>query len=272
LLFRKAGDRTVLTLGLVLVIAPPLLGGLLEFVTGAPMPNLAGVSAQHAEAMFAATTADYRAGDYLTFVQANLRYYAGHTLHDTGYVALYDLGVLGLFLLGLWIARKGVLAEVERWRPLLRRVALVCLPVGLALSLLHATRRMGVPADDALYAAVTAAYVGLPIMAFGYAAALALFLTRQGRWLQPALAPMGRMALTGYLVSNGVGAFVWYGWGLGLMGAWNGAAMNLFALVVFVALCLFSAAWLSAFRFGPVEWLWRCVSYGRLQPLRKPVS
>lgn len=75
------------------------------------------------------------------------------------------------------------------------------------------------------------------------------------------------MALTGYLGSNLIGSFVWYGWGLGLMGVWNGAAMNLFAFAVFAGLAVFSALWLAVFRFGPVEWLWRCISYGRLQPI-----
>lgn len=51
------------------------------------------------------------------------------------------------------------------------------------------------------------------------------------------------MALTGYLGSNLIGSFVWYGWGLGLMGVWNGAAMNLFAFAVFAGLAVFSALW-----------------------------
>jgi uncharacterized protein len=78
---------------------------------------------------------------------------------------------------------------------------------------------------------------------------------------------MGRKALTGYLASNLIGGAVWYGWGLGLMGVWNGAAMNLFALALFAGLCLFSAAWMRLFRFGPAEWVWRSLTYGSLQPL-----
>lgn len=80
------------------------------------------------------------------------------------------------------------------------------------------------------------------------------------------------MALTGYLGSNLIGSFVWYGWGLGLMGVWSGAAMNLFAFAVFAGLAVFSALWLAVFRFGPVEWVWRCISYGRLQPTRPRTS
>ena len=66
-----------------------------------------------------------------------------------------------------------------------------------------------------------------------------------------------------------IGAVVWYGWGLGLMGTLNVAAINGVGIAIFVGLCLFSALWLSVFRFGPVEWLWRSVSYGAVQPIRK---
>jgi len=269
LLFRSWNDRSIVRLGLGLVLIPSLVVGAVEAITGAPMPNLAGLARQQADSVFAASMSAYTSTSTLAYMHANLRYYADHYMTDTSYAVVYDLSVLGLFLLGLWIARNGVLADVERWQPLLRRVMWICLPLGLVLSLIHATRRIGITAHGLNYALVTAAYVGLPIMAFGYVAALALFLSRRGRWLQRALSPMGRMALTGYLGSNAIGSFVWYGWGLGRMGSWNAAAINLFALTTYIAFCVFSASWLSIFRFGPAEWLWRSLTYGRRQPLLK---
>ena len=272
LLFRNAGQKLLLTLGLGLVILPPVVAGAVEAVTGAPVGNLAGLGAGAVEAGLVALAPAYVGQDYWAFVSANLRYYAFHNAAETSYVAMYDLGVLGLFMLGLWSARKGLFEDIERHRPLLRRIVWIALPLGLALSVLHAFRRLGVPADGALHGAVTAAYIGLPIMAFGYLAILALYISRGGRWLTTGFAPMGRMALTGYLASNAIGAFVWYGWGLGRISdqAWlTMAGLNLFAVAVFAGLCVFSAVWLSAFRFGPAEWVWRSLTYGRLQPLLK---
>lgn len=268
LLFRSWDDRRVLTLGLALILVPPLIIGGIEAATGAPMPNLAGLSPEQVDALMPASAPVYHHGGYLDVVQANLRYYVDHYRAETGYVVMYDLGVLGLFLLGLWTARNGVFADVERWRPLLRRIAWWCVPVGLALSVLHGSRRMGLAAEGWVYGLVTAAYAGLAIAALGYIALLCLLLGRSPR-LRAALAPIGRMALTGYLASNAIGGFVWYGWGLGQMGRWNVAAINLFALALFAALWLFSAAWLRAFRFGPAEWLWRSLTYGRAQPMRR---
>lgn len=272
LLFRNAGQKMLLVTGLTLVIAPPLLAGLIEAVTGAPLPGLTGLIPADAEAGYSALTPAYTEGGYIAFVCANLRYYLFHNIAETSYALVYDIGVLGLFMLGLWTARRGLFQEIERHRPLLRRILWVALPLGLALSVIHGTRRLGIPTEGIAYGAVSAAYVGLPIMAFGYLAALTLYISRGGRWLTALFAPMGRMALTGYLGSNAIGAFVWYGWGLGRINepSWmTMAGMNLFAASVFAGLCVFSALWLTVFRFGPAEWLWRSLTYGRLQPLRK---
>jgi len=275
MLFRDAGQRALLVLGLGLIILPPVIAGVIEAVTGAPLPNLAGLTVGAAEARFPAMMPAYSGGDYLAFVGANLRYYLEHQTGETGPVIVYDLGVLGLFMLGLWTARRRVFEDIERHRPLLRRILWVALPLGLVLSVAHATRRLGIPMDGIGYGVVTAAYMGLPILAFAYLAMLTLYISRGGRWLTTAFAPMGRMALTGYLASNAIGVFVWYGWGLGRINdpEWlTMAGMNLFALAVFAGLCVFSVLWLSVFRFGPAEWLWRTLTYGRLQPLarRKP--
>ena len=275
LLFRNAGQRTLLTLGLTLVVLPPLLIGAIEAVTGAALPNLAGVGPGASEAAFAALLPAYAQGDYLAFMAANLRYYLMHNLNETSYVVMYDLGVLGLFMLGAWTARKGIFEDIERHRPLLRRIAAVALPLGLVISGVQATRMLGVPAEGVLRGVVTAAYVGLPVLAFGYLAVLTLLISRGGRWLSILLAPMGRMALTGYLASNAIGGFVWYAWGLGRINDTTWLTMgraNLLAVSVFVALCLFSALWLAVFRFGPAEWVWRSLTYGRLQPMLKRKS
>lgn len=260
LCFRGLSDRALVRTGMVLILVPPLIAAGFEWLTG--------VRPTGDEAM-GASAAIYLQGDYGAYVTQNLRYYLDHYRLDTAYALMYDIGVLGLFMLGLWVARNGVFADPERWRPLYRRTAAWAVPLGLVLSIVHATRRMGIETEGAAYALVTAAYIGIPILAFGYVSLLCLWLTRGGRGVQRLLSPMGRMALTGYLGSNAIGSFVWYGWGLGQLGKWNVAAINLFALALYVGLCLFSATWLSAFRFGPVEWLWRSISYGKVQPLRR---
>lgn len=268
-LFRGLGNRALIGTGLALLIVPPLAIGAIEAFTGVPLPNLAGLSPAAVEALMPASAPIYQGSDYAAFIRANFAYYLDHYRAETAYVLMYDLSVFGLFLIGLWAARNRVLTDVAAWRPFLIRTAAIALPLGLVLSVVHASRRLGIEADGAAYGLVTAAYAGLALMSFGYVALFALWLSGSGWRVARWLAPMGRMALTGYLASNAIGAVTWYGWGFGLMGRWNGTAMNLFALAIFIALCLFSAGWLRAFRYGPVEWLWRSLAYGAPQPMRR---
>jgi uncharacterized protein len=266
-----AADR-LLRVGLALVILPPVMIGLIEIAAGGALPNLAGLSPQQVGSLMPHSAPIYRAGSYGAFVLANLRYYLDHYRADTVYAAMYDLSVLGLFMLGLWAARIGLFASVAAHRLLLLRIAFWSLPLGLVLSIVSASRRLGVAVDPTSYGLVTASYAGVSIMAFGYIAVAALFLDGRGRGVARALAPAGRMALTGYLASNAIGSFTWYGWGLGRMQGATIAGINLFAIGLFAALALFSAAWLRLFRFGPVEWLWRSATYARWQPLRRAAA
>ena len=266
LLFRGLSDRTLLGLGLMLILVPSLLVGAVEFATGAPMPSLGGGDP---DALFQALRPAYQGQSFAAYMGANLRYYTEHYRLETSYAVVYDLSVLGLFLTGVWVARRRVLVDVERWRPLLRQTAWICLPLGLLLSIVHGTRRLGIPAHGAAYAAVTTAYAGLAIMVFGYVALFALLLADKGDRVHRALSPAGRTALTCYLASNAIGSFVTYGWGLGLLGRMNGAALNLLAIAIYAGLCLFTRVWLASFRFGPAEWVWRSLTYGMAQPMRR---
>ena len=75
------------------------------------------------------------------------------------------------------------------------------------------------------------------------------------------------MALTNYLASGAIGTYCFYGYGLGLLGKLNIAGITLFALALYFGLLAFSHAWLSIFRIGPIEWVWRAFTYGSIQPM-----
>lgn len=83
------------------------------------------------------------------------------------------------------------------------------------------------------------------------------------------LAAAGQMALTNYLMESIVLGFVFYGYGFGLFGRLGPAAAALIGVALYVAQFAMSVAWLQRFRFGPVEWLWRSLTYGRRQPMRR---
>src|SRR5262249_9773424 len=102
-----------------------------------------------------------------------------------------------------------------------------------------------------------------------YVSALALLSRRPGwsAWLAP-LATVGRMPLTNYLMQSVICTTIFHSYGLGLFGKVGPAAGLLLALAVFAAQVGYSRWWLGRFRFGPMEWLWRGMTYGRFPALR----
>ena len=104
-------------------------------------------------------------------------------------------------------------------------------------------------------------YIGL-VMAICHSGALQL--------AQRLLARVGQMALTNYLMQSLLCNLVFLGVGLGQFGYWRRAEMYLFVLGVWILQVIFSYYWLQRYRFGPCEWLWRSLTYGRRQPMLKP--
>jgi len=83
------------------------------------------------------------------------------------------------------------------------------------------------------------------------------------------LAPVGRMALTNYLMQSVISTTVFYGYGLGWWGLGRAAQLG-FVIVVFALQIAFSHWWLARFRYGPMEWVWRGFTYRKAPDLRLP--
>lgn len=97
--------------------------------------------------------------------------------------------------------------------------------------------------------------------------ALAISVRRLSRVLQP-LADLGRMTLTTYLTQSVISTAMFYHWGLGWITRSNYSSVLVITVVVFSLQIAFSVWWLKHYRFGPAEWLWRSLAYGRRLPLR----
>ncbi len=173
--------------------------------------------------------------------------------------------VLGMFVLGLWAVRTGFALSLENHRATLVRWSWLGWGVGLPANLI-ATWALEQwpylpPSLGGLLGVVLEA-IGIPLLAIGYAATIALLVVDRRR-LVNVFAPVGRMALTNYLMHSVVCVTLSYGFGFGLwwrIGA--STAMGIAAVIVLVQMPL-SAWWLSRARFGPVEWIWRRLTYGR---------
>ncbi len=89
------------------------------------------------------------------------------------------------------------------------------------------------------------------------------------RWLTGALAAVGRMALTNYLMQSLICTFLFYWWGLGLWGTMSRSELMMVVAAIWVGQLVLSPIWLARFRFGPMEWLWRSLTYWKRQPMRR---
>jgi uncharacterized protein len=171
------------------------------------------------------------------------------------------LGLLpGLFLFGFALAQLGAPRTVPDRTRLLAGTAVVFAVVAFGLYRLVLS---GVP--DAVGNRLGLAFS--LSMAVTYAAAfLVLLRTPAGPVVSAVLAPLGRMALTNYLTATVL--FVVVGNALDLDGSAKWGTAALLGVGILLVQAGWSALWLSRFRYGPLEWVWRCVTYWRPMPIR----
>ncbi|WP_114228448.1 MULTISPECIES: DUF418 domain-containing protein [Sphingomonas] len=175
---------------------------------------------------------------------------------------------LGLMLLGMACFKSGLFTGV--WSDAAyRKIAWVGLVVGAivftALAWADVQTRFYVPVVFGGFLMLAPFRVQ---MALGYAALIILLGRRMGPLAQW-IAAAGRCAFSNYLGTSIVASFVFYGWGLGLYGSVSRFEAWLLAPVLWLVMLTWSKPWLERFHYGPLEWLWRSLSRGSLQPMRK---
>lgn len=182
------------------------------------------------------------------------------------------LWTCALFATGGWIWRSGVFKASDRYRKPLAIVAAVGIGLGFLMGAALVFREhFHIPISGAAgNAFLLVVYVTAPCMGLGYAAAILLMRQRDRlRVLLDAVAPLGRMGLSTYLAQSFVCTAIFSGWGLGRWRAWGWGTLVAFGLALYVLQAVAATWWLRRFHFGPAEWAWRCLTYGRLQPFVK---
>ncbi len=182
--------------------------------------------------------------------------------------------VTALMLLGMVLMKKGVLSA-ERSADFYRKMMLICYSVGLPLTVFSAID-LHAHGFDPMYVFQNgglANYFGSIIVGLGHVGVVML-LIKTGfvpRLLQR-FAAVGRMALTNYLMHSIILTTVFYGYGLDLYGRVPRFWQMGFVVAVIGLQMWISPWWLARYRFGPVEWLWRSLTYWTRQPMRRQIS
>ncbi|WGM45314.1 hypothetical protein KOAAANKH_00176 [Brevundimonas sp. NIBR10] len=211
----------------------------------------------------AATIEAVRTGGWIAAMTENLRAWAfvqGFSLALIPVTLPLMMLGLGLFKSG-WLAGKGAI-----WTYLLAIAAGAAILAGLGW---YRWQTLGVEDDPTGGLSAAMAQFGF-VITLGYAALLIL-LTKGGlRIITGRLAPVGRMAFTNYLTQSILMASLFYmPWGPLLYGQWGPAMIWSAVGGIWILQLIWSPLWLSRFEMGPLEWIWRCLTYGRMVPLLK---
>jgi uncharacterized protein len=272
---RYLGNKLLLPLALLLVVnTPSLIQSLLQL--NAPPPSQAQIAANIEGGKAFAKVAQEQfsikqSGSLLQVVQMNA---IGALVMKLWFQLMTGrLWVtFGLFLLGMYAGRKKIFQHNESNQQFFKRL---CLwsgltavvstifaafygnPFGGAGSLLQV---MGNFSFNIHQASLSAFYVsGIVLLYWRASNPVTLNL----------LVPVGQMGLTTYLLQSVFGLLLFYGFGLGLLGKIGVAASIGLGICFFFLQILFARWWMARYPYGAVEWVWRSLTYFRMQPMRR---
>jgi uncharacterized protein len=274
-LFNRLNDKAILILAIFLLISPIILDGARMVTDGDFSPEkvfyeknkvlaidgLGSTPLTDSNLAIWMKNGDFK--DLLYYNYTEIYYRWGYLLGSNRLPK-----VLGLFLIGLLIGRHKMFSNLIEHIPRLRQIRNWGFLVGIPTSLVYAytaiyTQQTPLAVKSALYV-----FSVFP-MAFAYGASICLLYVKGSfSALFTNFRYVGKMALTVYLLQSFVGVLVFHGLGLGLAGEMGFFEIYTFGFVFFVLQVLFCRWWLNRYAFGPCEWIWRQLTYGKRIPLK----
>ena len=175
----------------------------------------------------------------------------------TAFVSLI-IALLPLMMIGAGVSKLRLLERAKEKKKSLLVITLITLPIALVL------KTAPYWGEKNLAFSFIQDFVGGPLLSMAYMALIALLMTstKSVKLLRP-FAQTGRMSLTNYLLQSVIGTLIFYSYGLGLYDEVNLSTSILLALAIFGVQMILSELWLARFQRGPMESLWRRLSYGK---------
>jgi len=170
--------------------------------------------------------------------------------------------VFGIFLIGIWAGRKILNEDLLNNTSFLKKVFLIGVLVGLPFNLYRGYLELFSDRSLVNHSMHILTYaLGTVPLAMGYAAGIAL-LVKKGVSFLNFFKPVGKMALTCYLSQTVVSIIIFYGIGFNQVGKYGYTIILMIAITIYIVQALLSKLWLKHYKFGPMEWLWRKLTYG----------
>lgn len=278
-LFRKAKPRTLLIWVIAFILLPFLFNIYATRLVSLGRSYPGG--AAQIDASFARVEAGYRAEmerAYQVYAHGNYLEITVQRFHDYTFLgpisySVMASNVMAMFLLGLFFGKRMFFRDLEDNREFFRQVAIWGLPIGLAGNIIYASLILTlsrVQQSWTLFLATAAQELTAPLLMLGYVSIICLLALKPG-WNERLnfFAPVGQMALTNYLAQSIVCTLIFYNYGLGLFGKVGPAVGIGLTLGIYLLQIPISHWWMNRFRYGPAEWLWRSLTYMKVQPMRR---
>jgi len=277
LIVHRLPTRKLLLLAVVLMLLFPLARFTLGLGGAAEREDIPSVSEARAELELDQRTHVYAIGSLTEVMTDNASAIPADPVEDL-YTPESGLTVFAMFLLGFSLGRSGILRDIPGQVPAIVRTRSWGLGIGLtamaaervlAATTGYAVFRVQQAGPGVQFAGDLLFTFGATALALGYAATLILAAqTPRGKAALVPLAAVGRLALTVYLTQTLIFTTLFYGYGFGQVFKLGPAAVTVCAMAIFAVQVVACQWWLRRFRFGPVEWLWRSLTYLKWQPLR----
>ena len=275
--FRNMKTRTLLITALVLVLnIPGFLLGLAQLLAPPPTPEQIAANAEFIAQFTRAAQRAFeikQSGSLAELVSVNF---------TNGLLSKFAFMIFsgrlwitfGLFLLGMCAGRLEIFRDTEANRRFFHRLLWPAAAVAVVTTIVEIVHPSGFQIRTAadLLASFSFTVQQVSLSTFYVAAVALLYWRRPKSGLLPALAPLGRMGLTTYLGQTAFGVLLFYGLGFGMLGKLGVAAAVGAAIAFYILQILLARAWMTRFSLGPVEWLWRSLTYFKLQPNTRRAS
>jgi uncharacterized protein len=275
-LFRKCSDKTLLIAAIAFILSPVLLDViyiLLHAKSGDTLESLA-ISIDKTNGL-PLDTANY--ADYL-YKNGGWQEWRNWQASGWAYRYSYILDsnripkVLGMFLLGFYTGRKMMYVQLANYSNLFKKLRFWGLIVGIpacAATFYFEFFQNKIPDPVGLFHSVFYA-VGVVPLSLAYTSIVCLhWIKKKDNSALKYLAPVGRMALTNYIMQTVIAIIIYYGVGFGMGGNIGPAIFIPIGICVYCFQILYSNIWFNYFNYGPLEWIWRQLTYRKKLPIRK---
>jgi uncharacterized protein len=269
-LFRRLSPKKLLVIGLILISVSSLIYLLIGFSISAWPPEAYEQSSQYW--MPNEETIEHEISAYRSGWQQQMTHRVPSSIAFHTFIFLIWSGwrAGGLMILGMALFKWGVLTA-ERSNRFYRLLAVVGFCIGLPVVILGVVRNFaaGWSFDFSMFKGWQFNYWGSIFVSLAYISIIML-ISKSAKWnkFTSPFAAVGRMALTNYLMQTLILTLIFYGHGLGLFGKVERKEQILFIVGLWIFQLIVSPLWLRYFKFGPAEWLWRSLTYWKIQPMR----